>query len=325
MSPFITIKRILKLGFVNFWRNRWLSLAASLMIMLTLVTMGVFALLNVFANSTAEGIKDRIDLSIYFYENATEKQVQDLQYKLANRADVKAVKFISKEEALAIWKARPLNSKVKDLVTADENSLPRSLQIKATTPEALEGIATELSTDEYKTYVRKISYEETKSAINKIISITRFIQRLGLIITCFLLVISLVVIMNTIRLTIFTRRDEIEIMRLVGANGSFIKVPFGVEGILYGLVGAILGYIVIAVIMTYFGPKMSGYFADVATTTATPYFYLIRPYFYPELAAKMNVFMSLLNLWPLFLVQLAVGVLFSVSCSLLALRRYLRL
>jgi cell division transport system permease protein len=325
MTYWITIKRIIKLGLVNFWRNRWLSLAASLMIMLTLVTMGVFALLNVFANSTAEGIKDRIDLSIYFYENATDKQVQDLQYKLTNRADVKAVKYISKEEALAIWQSRPINSKVKDLVTADENSLPRSLQIKATTPEALAGIATELSTDEYKPYVRKISYEETKTAIDKIISITQFIQKLGLVITCFLLVISLVVIMNTIRLTIFTRRDEIEIMRLVGANGSFIRVPFGVEAILYGILGSLLAYMVIALIMTNFGPRMSGYFADVATTTATPYFYLIRPYFYPELAAKMNVFMSLFTLWPLFIVQLAIGILFSVSCSLLALRRYLKL
>lgn len=325
MNFLTTMQRIVKLGVINFWRNRWLSLAATLMIMLTLITMGVFVILNIFANSTAEGIKDRIDLSIYFYENATDNQIQDLQYKLVNRADVKAVKFISKAEALAIWQSRPINSKVKDLVTADENSLPRSLQIKATTPEALEGIAKELSSDEFKPYVRKISYEETKTAIAKIISIAHFIQRLGLIVTCSLLAVSLVVIMNTIRLTIFTRRDEIEIMRLVGANGSFISVPFGVEAILYGLLGAILAFISIAFIMTYFGPRFSGYFADLAATSNTPYFYLIRPYFSPTIADKMTVFMSLINLWPLLIVQLTVGILFSLSCSLLALRRYLRL
>lgn len=317
------MQRIIKLGFLNFWRNRWLSLAASLMIMLTLVTMGIFALLNIFVNSTAEGIKERIDLSAYFYENATEAQIKDLQYLLANRADVKSVKYVSKEEALADWQRRAINSRVKSLITKEENPLPRSLQIKATTPEALATIAKVLSAEQYKPYIRKVSYDETKSAIDRLIRLTHFIQKLGWALTIFLLAISLVVIMNTIRLTIFTRRDEIEIMRLVGANGVFIRVPFGVEAVLYGVFGALLAFLIICSLMTYYGARFAGYFADVAAASTTPYFYLIAPYF-DTTFGQVNFLQSIATLWQLGMMQLVIGIIFSVSCSLIALRRYLR-
>lgn len=321
-----TIKRITKLGFVNFWRNGWLSLAATLMIMLTLLTMGVFALLNIFINSTADGLKERIDLSVYFYENATEAQIKDLQFFLANRSDVKAVKYISKDEAFELWQKRAINPKVKGLVTREENPLPRSLQIKATNPESLEAIAKELSAEKYQPYIREVSYQKTKTTIDKLIRLTHFIRRVGWSLTIFLLLISLVVILNTIRLTVFTRRDEIEIMRLVGANSGFIRIPFSIESILYGLFGGFLAYLVIAILMTYFGPRLAAYFADIAAASTTPYFYLIEPYFLLPAAGKsVNFITSAVALGQLGLLQLGVGVLFAVSCSLIAIRRYLRI
>jgi cell division transport system permease protein len=323
---FMTLKRILKLGVTNFWRNRWLSLAASLMIMLTLLTMGIFALLNIFVNSTADGIKDRIDISVYFYENATDAQIKDLQYTLGNRSDVKRVTYISKEDALAAWQARSINSKVKNLINKDENPLPRSLQVKATSPEYLESIAGTISTEAYKPFVRQVSYQETKDTIDKLINVTRFIRRLGWALTVFLLMISLVVILNTIRLAIFTRKDEIEVMRLVGANNAFIRFPFSIEAILYGAAGALLAYLLVAMLMTYFGPRLAAYFADLATTSGSGYFYIIEPYFAAAQAKTTTSYLtSLLDLWQLGVLQLAIGLLFSVSCSMFALRRYLRI
>lgn len=322
----ITFKRIIKLGLTNFWRNRWLSLAASLMIMLTLVTMGGFALLNIFANATAEGIKERIDLSVYFYDTTSQEQIQEIQYTLSNRSDVKSVRYISKEEALILWEQRAVNSKIKQLITADENPLPRSLQIKATHPEALGAIAGTISIDQYKPLIRSLSYEETRAAIDKLIRLTHFIRRLGLGLTVFLLAISLIVILNTIRLTVFTRRDEIEVMRLVGANNSFIRIPFGVEAVLYGLIGGLLAYFIVSGTMAYFGGRLAGYFADVAAASHTPYAYLIRPYFdSAALGRSIGIGESFLQLWQLGLLQVLIGVVFSVFCSLIALRRYLKL
>lgn len=321
----VTIKRIIKLGLFNFWRNRWLSLAASLMIMLTLLTMGIFALLNIFVNSTAEGIKERLDISVYFYENASEVQIKDLQYSLANRSDVRQVKYISKEDALAAWQARTINSKVKNLINKDENPLPRSLQIKSTSPEHLEAIAKTLSADTYKPIVRQVSYQETKETVDKLISLTGFIRRMGWVLTVFLLMISLVVILNTIRLAIYTRRDEIEVMRLVGANNVFIRLPFSIEALLYGVIGSFLAYLLVVMLMTYFGPRVAAYFSDLAAASSNNYFYLIRPYFDAvRVGGGSNFFASFFSLWQLGVLQLIIGLVFSISCSMLALRRYLR-
>lgn len=318
----LAFQRIVKLGITNFWRNRWLSLAASLMLMLTLVTMGVFALLNVFINSATEGINDRIDLTVYFYENATETQIKDIQYKLVNRQDVKSVHYVTKEEALRDWEQRILNSKVKSLITKDNNPLPRSLQIKAVNPESLASIAHELNNVQYQPYIREVSYQKTKTTIDHLIRLTHFVRTLGWVVTLFLLFISLVVILNTIRLTVFTRKDEVEIMRLVGANNIFIRLPFSIEAILYGLVGGFLAYLIIIIMMTYLGPRIAAYFSDIATASSTSYFYLIEPYLVST--QHLHFFVSLITLWQLGLIQLAVGILFSVSCSMFALRRYLR-
>lgn len=323
MNILTSYRRIIRLGFVNFWRNWWLSLAASLMIMLTLVTMGIFAILNIFASAAADGIKERIGINVYLYDSASEEQVKDLQYAIANRADVKKVNYISKEEALAIWQKRPLNSRVKSLVTKEENSLPRHLEIKPTEPDILPQIVAELESEIYKPLIRSITYEETKEPIERLIKMARFIQLMGWVVTLFLLSISLIVIMNTIRLTVFTRRDEIEVMRLVGANNAFIRVPFSVEAILYGLMGGLLAYLLVAAAMSYFGSRIANYFADVAVIHDNAYYQLISPYFNGGVGSSFGD--SLLVLWQLGLIQIAIGILFAVSCSLIAIRRYLRI
>ncbi len=321
----IYLRRILKLGFTNFWRNRWLSLAASLMIMLTLFTMSVFALLNVLIDATTDGIKDRIDLSVFFYENATDQQIQDIQYQLLARPDVKKVQYVDKDQALRLWQQRVINPKIKDIITKDANPLPRSIQVKANTPESLGSIAHYLSGEQYKPIVREVSYQKTKAAIDTLLRLTKIVRRIGLLLTGFLLLVSLIVILNTIRLTVFTRRDEVEIMRLVGANGSFIRIPFSIEAILYGLVGGMLAFFALAIFMSIFGVRAAGYFADIATVASAPHYELLRPYFAASIAGEaVSLGRSILTLWQIGILQVAIGVIFSVGCSLIALRRYLR-
>lgn len=323
MNSMTTFKRIVKLGLTNFWRNRWLSLGASLMITLTVGTMGIFLLLNILTHATIDGIKERIDLTVYFYDTMPENQIKDLQYLLSSRSDVKTVHYVDKNEALVQWQLHPITSRVQILVNQDENSLPRSLQVKATEPEALASIAQFVGTDAYKPYIRHISYaEKTKTAIEKLIRWSHFIQRLGLVLTVSLLVISLVVILNTIRLTVFTRREEIEIMRLVGANNSFIRLPFSIEAMLYGLTGALIAYLIIVAILAVFGPLIALNFADIVATK-TAHFYLIQPFFSVPAGQSANYLLTFFQLWQLGALQLLVGILFAVVCSLIAIRRYL--
>src|SRR3990167_5269020 len=229
----LSFSRITKLGLTNFWRNRWLSLASTLVMTLTLLIITLFVVMTLVIGKTTDRIKAKMDITVYFKDSATTEEISDLQEKLAARADVKEVRYISKEEALQIWNEQQKNLRIRELVTPEENPLPRSLAIKAQDPEQLNAIADFLSADANTSIVHKISYEENKQIIDKLLAITSFIKKMGGLFSAIFIIVSILVILNTIRLAIFARKEEIEIMRLVGASDRFIRVPFIVEGTLY--------------------------------------------------------------------------------------------
>lgn len=298
-----SFKRIVKLGLTNFWRNRWLSLAATLIMTLTLLTISVFLIFNLVVNETTQAIKEKIDLSVYFYDNVPDQKIQDLAAVLKERNDVTEVNFVSKEEAFNRWQQMQKNEKIRSLVTAEDNPLPRSLEVKAKTPENLEGIANYLAGDQYKDSIRKISYQENKDIIQKLISITKFSQKIGLILSIIFVAISILVILNTIRLTIFTREDEISIMRLVGANEMFVKIPFLVEGVLYGIFATILSLILIWLGLHLVSPMITRYLGDVSLN--------LEGFFLNNIA------------W-IALMEFAVAIFITSMCSLISIRRNLK-
>ncbi|OGD67519.1 hypothetical protein A3F08_00975 [Candidatus Berkelbacteria bacterium RIFCSPHIGHO2_12_FULL_36_9] len=299
-----SIRRIIKLGFVNFWRNGWLSSAATLIMTLTLLIISVFLIFNLVISTTTESIKSKIDLSVYFSDEATDLQVQELKLFLQQRPDVKGVVFISKEEAFKKWQEVQKNEKIRQLVTEENNPLPRSLEVKANSPENLDSIANFLSQETYKSMIRKISYQENKDVIQKLINITKFSQKIGLILSIIFIIISILVILNTIRLTIFTRQTEIEIMRLVGANDSFIKVPFLIEGTLYGIFATFLSMVLIWLGLYLISPMITKYLGEVSL--------------------DMEGFF-LANLPWIVLFELLIAILISTTCSMISIRKNLRL
>lgn len=300
----ITIKRITKLGLLNFWRNRWLSLASTLVMTLTLLIISLFVIMTIVINKTTDRIKAKIDITVYFLDSATADEISDLQETLALRSDIKEVKYISKEEALTIWQENQKNQHIRELITSTENPLPRSLEIKATDPEKLDGIADYLSSGDYNNIIHKISYEENKAIIDKLLAITSFIKKMGWIFSTIFIIMSILVILNTIRLAIFARKDEVEIMRLVGASDRFIKVPFIVEGILYGFFACIL-----AVILMWIGILL-----------VSP---LINKYLGADVTENMKLFFSS-HFALIFLLQFCVGILIGIGCSLFSIRKYLK-
>src|SRR3990167_9549289 len=147
----ISAQRISKLGLINFWRNRWLSLASTLVMTLTLLIISLFVILLIIIGAATDRIKAKMDITVYFKDSAQTEEISDLQQKLAARGDVKEVRYISKEEALAIWNERQKNQRIKELVTPEENPLPRSLAIKATDPNNLVNIASFLENADLQT------------------------------------------------------------------------------------------------------------------------------------------------------------------------------
>lgn len=299
-----TFKTIIKLGFVNFWRNRWLSIAATLIMVLTLLTISIFGIFNIVINTTINNIKEKIDIAVYINDSALDSQVKEIQNQLLARGDVKSVNYISKEEAFRRWQDLRTSDKIKGLITAEENPLPRSLEIKANDTDQLDAITQFVSSDRFKPIVRSVSYQRNKDIVQKLINITNFTRKIGWALSAFFVIISVLVILNTIRLTIFTRKDEIEIMKLVGASDVFIRVPFIIEGALYGIFASIITFILIGIGVHAVSPMITRYLGDVNLDLISFYWQ----------------YLGLIFLFELFL-----GVFISIICSLFAIRRHLKI
>lgn len=301
----ISISRISILGLTNFWRNRWLSLASTLVMTLTLLIISLFVVMTIVVNKATDRIKAKMDITIYFQDSASTDEIHEIQQKIAGREDVQEVVYISKEEALEIWQERQKNQRIRELVTSEENPLPRSLAIKATDPADLDNIAEYLDSDDFKLLIHKISYEENKAIIDKLLAITSFTKKVGWLFSGIFIVISILVILNTIRLAIYSRRDEIEIMRLVGASDRLIKGPFIVEGILFGILACIF-----AVFLMWLGIYV----------IMTP---LTDQHLGGEVTENMKLFFGS-HLFLIFLMQFLVGIIIGVGCSLFSIRKYLK-
>lgn len=308
MMFLVSVYRILKTAMVSLWRNRLLSLAATLIMVMTLFTISFFASVLFVTNKTAGYLRDKADISVYFNEDVTKDQIFALQNTLLARSDIKNVDYISKEKALERWKEwqgkkyTDSENGLQDVINETSNPLPRSLDIKADKPEDLDNINAFLNSDEIKPIVRHVSYEQNKIVIDKLIKMTDFLKNVGWGLSILFLLISILIIYNTIRLTIYARSDEIEIMKLVGASDWYVQGPFFVEGMMYGLLSSILSALILYAAIKYSLPGVESYLG----------------------AAGAQSILSGINLGAIIGVQLAVGLVLGTLCSGFAVRKYLK-
>lgn len=302
--------RILRLGLINFWRNRWLSLAAILMMTLTLLIISFFAILNLSIGSMVETIQSRLNLEVFFFKDEIpNSEINALAQDLKKQPEVIEVHFVSKEEARENWYKYELDPSVINQITKEFNPLPRSLQIKTQKPEQINSVVTFLKQPQYQNLVcqetRCMSYnrESNRKMTEKLIKTTHFTQRAGMAVGGLFVLVSILIILNTIRLTIFTRRDEIEIMKLVGASHGFIRLPFVIESLLYGVFATLLSLAIIVPVIQFISPYVS---------RTLGYYNLNLVQFFRE------------NLWYIIILQLAVSLFIAFVCSILSIRKYLR-
>lgn len=243
----VTIKRIIKAGFINFWRNGSVSLSAVFVMIIALFMIGSTLLLTAFLGTSLKDLQDKIDINIYLTDNASETAILDLKGKLETLPEVRAVTYTTQEAALEAFRARHADDHriIQALDEVGGNPLTAVLNIKAKEPSQYEGIATFLGgksalSNDTLSIVGKVNYNDNKVAIERLMQLIAGIQKLGSIITIVMVGISILITFNTIRLAIFIARDEINVMRLVGGSKEYIRGPFVVEGIIYGLVAGLL-------------------------------------------------------------------------------------
>ena len=245
MQSLIRLKRITLLGFKNYIRNGWLSTAATLMLTLTLLIITIFIVFNLIISSAINFAKEKIDISIYFNDRVAEEQIKDIQLKLQVRNDVLGVDYIDKNTAYKIFQGLPIKDEIKILVNPEDNILPRSLKIKIKDPDSVQNLTDFFNTESFQNKIDYISTKDNQAVIDRLVNMIKFSRWIGIMVSGLFFVIALIVIFNTIRLTIYARREEIEIMQLVGASWEFIRIPFLVEAFFYSLLATVLSSLIL--------------------------------------------------------------------------------
>lgn len=297
-----TLSRIIKYGLQTFQRNGWVSLATIVVMILALLVFHFLIIFDVITGQIVTALNDKIDIAVYFKNDAKEDDILRLEGALADLSEVKKVEYISKAKALAIFKSRHENDAIisQALDELNDNPLLASLNIKAENPEYYAVIAEYLEGDNLVGIVEKVTYNQNRGAIERLSSVVGTLQNFGLILTAFLAITAVLVTFNTIRLAIYSNREEIGIMRLVGASNKFIHGPYIVNGILYGLIAGVVSLVIAAPLIIW----------------ASPYVGVLMPEL--NLTAYFTG-----NIVGLFGYQLLFGIFLGTVSSVLAIRRYL--
>lgn len=262
---FTNLSRIIKYGLVGFWRNGWLSTATIAIVFLVLVGFGGLLIFNSITNIFITDIQDKIDISVYFKSDAPEDEVLKIQKALESLAEVKAVDYVSREKALENFKAQhQADENVSQaLEELNVNPLSASLNIKAKELNDYSVIDSYLNNDAFKIFISKVSYTQNVNVIDRLQRVKGIVEQGGFIMILFISFVAALIIFNTIRLAIYSNREELGVMRLVGASNFFIRGPYLVEGAMYGLIGSILSVIITTILMYYIAPYFKFFVPNV--------------------------------------------------------------
>ena len=305
---FITLSRIIHTGLVNFVRNMTLAIAAIAVMVVTL-TIVLFSLIaNATFTHTIAQITDKIDVSVFLKDTTTEKQGRQLAADLKKLPNVNNTTYLTKADALEAYKEQNAgNEQLLTAINETANPLPATIRVKPIDLNKIQEIKDYLSKPQVIILQSdEASYSgDRKEAIDKITHATNVLRQIGVITVGIFAVVSALIIFNTIQMAIFNRRDEIQIMRLLGASTSYIRGPFVVESIIYGMLAAVLSILIVN----------SVFFASSNALEATSLGLLDINYASTYFSAH---FFQLLG------IQLMLGIVLGAVSSIIATRRYLK-
>lgn len=302
------LRRILRTGFFNFWRDSTVSFASVLVMMITLLVISLITLSGAILDTSLAELRNKIDINVTFVTSASEEDILNIKHSLESLPEVFLVTYISRDEALAAFKER--HSSDQSILAAldelGENPLGAVLNVKARDPSQYASVAEFLEGDnafssDGITIIDHVNYFQNKAAIDKLNSIIVSADRLSFALALFLAVISVLIAFNTIRLTIYIARDEISVMRLVGASTTYIQGPFVVVGTIYGVAAGLLTLLLLLPLTYWLGSATENFFAG------------------------FNIFSYYLrHFLEIALIIMVSGVLIGALSSILAIRKYLK-
>ncbi len=297
------IKRAFSLSFINLWRNKFLSLATIFVIGTIIFIFNIILAVNFIAKDSLAELSKKVDLVVYLKEDATFQDAQLLIKKITNLEGVDDAYYTSKEKAL-----EQLKLTHPDLTVAFEkyelgNPLPASISITTVHPGYHKDVSEFLSQDKYAVYLTNISSNENstvssiiRSVEENLLKVTDFTNQITFWIIVIFILGGTLIILNAIQVTIYNRKQEIEVMKLVGARFWFIKLPFVLESVIYGILAIILSVTMLLILTNKIELK------------------------------GLNIWRSFenINILQIILIELIAAIILSVSSSMIAVHEYLQ-
>ena len=300
-------KRVFKAGFVGFWRNAYVSLASIFVMTVSLFVIGMTMFVSQLLETSMITLQSKVDISVYFSPGAPAEEVDRVRMAVEALPDVERVSFTSKEEALRQYREDNQDNAIalQALEELNENPLGSNIAVQAKETGNYEGIARFL--DELKAQeqpqlpvIYDVDYSENENAINALTTIVGATERASYVVMIVLLLASILITFNTVRLAIYTSREEIAIMRLVGAGNMFIRGPFMLQGIMYGFISGVLALLLFYPILIWLGPRTEAFF-------------------------ELNLFTYYMaHIGEIFGVLVGIGIVLGFLSSTFAVARYLR-
>lgn len=259
-------KRIIRTGWNSFIRSGFTSIASILIMTITLFVITSLIFVQAALNASLNDIREKVDVTVYFIPGAEEVAIKKVEESLSKLPEIKSITYTSAIEALSNFKDKHSNDYLT-LQALDElsgNPLGASLNIKANDPSQYESISKYFEDDSALskgslTIIDKIDYNQNKLVIDRLTSIINGAKSLGFIVSLFLIIISIIITFNTIRLIIYMSRDEISVMKLVGAGNRYVKGPFVVSGILVGICASLLTILIFIPVSIWLGNHMTDF------------------------------------------------------------------
>ncbi len=304
----ISFFRVIKFAFQGFFRNFWLSLVTVTMMLMALFSTTLLIGIDYIKEATLEGVNKKVDILVSLKVDTDREDVELLATDLETMTEVKKVTIITPEENRVLYEQSNLDEqakKVLEIFAPDENPFGFSLAVQANNLSQYDAILSFIGQDKYKNLVDNSDFNDFDTFVAKIENLSKVINKYSWYVILAFLLISIVVIFNTIRISIYSRKDEIQIMKLVGAGNWFVKMPFILESILYAVASVALLIVVVYPIINFIQPSLNAYFQDVNVINILEYFHS--------------------NFFRIFGLQFLVLALINILSTSIAIRKYLRI
>jgi cell division transport system permease protein len=305
----ITIGRVIHTGMVNFIRNASLAIAAMAVMVVTLTIILFSLVTNATFSNTIQQITNQINISVFLDTKVTDDQAKEFAAAIRQRPDVAKVEYLNKEEALQNFiEQNKGQDSIIQAATQATNPVPATIHVYPKDLNQIVPIQKFLTTADNQQLQTgdSPSYKgDRKEAIDNITHATNVLRQIGIVAVAIFAIISALIIFNTIQMAIFNRRDEIQIMRLLGANTWYIRGPFVVESVIYGILSAVISVLIIN----------SAFVAASSALQASSLGLLDIQYANDYFASHFLWFLTL---------QIAIGIVLGAASSVIATRRYLK-